>query len=338
MPTGTGTTQAEYRRLLADELGMYIRTVVTAAAANGETTRLVLADELRDDEDGPDGLGGYWVYVVDGAAATEQRRVLSTGYEGNQSALILSRPFSSALAEGTTIEVTWPLPVRQYGRVRGLNAFVNQGLSRTLVEAKLAFTGNATRELTTAAYPWLDADNLIQGIYDSRVNGATNQPLGLSPYGVDLRQDGVSSTIVTETTYNTGEAFSLAVLVAGDRLVYDGASWAYAAVPGLVNDDHQAIAPLRWVVAIGMAKALQAWGQMVQTDRKITDAEKAALLNGPEGIIARTRRWTAAAASIIRDELPQATPKRSAPVVVGAGSSITSPNLLSGTTLPVSAV
>src|SRR5688572_13972666 len=98
---------------LADELGWRTSTTATATASVGDTTRVVLADEVRDDEAGQGLVSGQWLYVRSGVLAPTQRRILrhNAGHLGPMGAVTLSRPLSSALINGSAIDITSPLPV-----------------------------------------------------------------------------------------------------------------------------------------------------------------------------------------------------------------------------------
>ncbi len=335
--SGTGSTLATLRHRLADELGFYASTTVTSVAASGEAARVVLADELRDDEAGYEFLGMPWVYVVSGAQIGTQRRALgqpSVGYQGNYGGLFLSRPYAAALASGVTIEVTSPLPVKRHLAIKGLNDLVNEALARIWIEARISLTGNATRSYSLASYPWLQTYEQTRGIWDSRQYG-TSYPTELSACRYRIATNGITRTLVADAIYATSETFELAVIVRADRLVYDGASWAYVAqnaAPGLLGDTYQAAAPEEWVVAIGMVKALQHLTKLTEAHRSLSDDERARVLTG---IAQRRRVWALTAASIVADEMPRPLPERTEPLVMGAASADTFVESYSPSDLPL---
>lgn len=314
---GTGTTLARYVSLLGDELGTYVEYVIGSTVGAGEAARLVLADELRDDErDAEDWGAELWVYARDGAQAPAgvgaQRRVVRGGYRGPIAGLVLSRPWAAALAPGTTVAITEPLPVRRSRQTKGLVTLVNEALARIWIETLVSITGNAAYEYDLAAYPWL-AFGAIQtsGIYDALGLG-TDLPSMLSPFDYEIRADGAGRTLVTRQVYGTADTFQLKALVRADVLVSDGTSWSYTATPGLGADTDQAAAPPRWVVAVGMVKALQYLTRRTLTDHALSDAEKQARLSEIAG---RRRTWALTAATIVRDEFPKITTRPNAALV-----------------------
>jgi hypothetical protein len=104
----------------------------------------------------------------------------------------------------------------------------------------------------------------------------------------------------------------VAVLVRGDRLVYDGASWSYPTVPGLQGDDWQAAVPEHWVLAFGMVKALDALKRVVRQRRDLSQQEKAEWM---AEILESYKMWWRAARRIQVYELPRSMPARSEPMV-----------------------
>lgn len=301
--TPTGPTLRELRNRLADELGFYHATTVTTEASSSEASRVVIADEVRDDETGFDFLG-QWVYARDGAQAGVQRRIISqpgVGYQGARSVLLLSRPFAASLDAGTAIEITAPLPSKRHAAIKGLNDLINEGLARIWVEVRIALTGNGTYEYDLSAYPWLTRASQTRGIYDDRWT-ATGIPELLSPYTYDIATNGINRTLQTQVAYTTADTFHLAAIVRADRLVFDGSSWSYVTTPGLLNDTYQAAVPEEWAVAFAMVKSLQYLTRLTMQSRQLDKDEKAATL---ADIMDRRRIWAAAAASIKRNEMPK---------------------------------
>lgn len=314
--TGTGPTLATLYRKLADELGFYHQTTVSTLAASGEASRVVLADELRDDEAGYDFFGAPWLYVVDGDQARQQRRVIAqpdVGYQGQYGALMLSRPFTAPLAAGTTVEVTSPLPVRRSVARKGLTECINEALAMLIIEVRLAITGNGLYSYDLSAYPWLTNEIDIQGIYDTQ-GWDTSYPATLSPYDYRLVTNGVNRTLVTQANYTASDTFELAALVPADRFVYDGASWYYATTPGLQQDSWRAAAPESWVLAFAMVKALQFLERMTVRDHQMPKEDKAATLGE---IVQRKQTWARAAADIKVNAFPKPVQQQTGTTVAG---------------------
>jgi len=320
-PGGTGPTLATYRRRLADELGFWLQTATTATPSGGDPSRVVLADELRDDEVGYDLVGGLWLYVAWGGLAGTQRRIVrqaDVGYQGALGAVVVSRPFSSPLAAGATIEITAPLPVKRHLQVKGLNDLVNEALARIWVEARLPIAGNGTASYDLAAYPWLTSVEQVRGIYDTRW-AAPGQAAELSPWGYRLVTNGATRTLVTEDSYTAADTFEMAVLVRADRLVYDGAAWSYLTTPGLIDDADQAAAPEAWVLAFGMVKALQYLTRLTLLDRALDQKTKQAML---ADLLDRRRTWAAAAKQIKLESFPKPLAERTRPLVSGTSGPV----------------
>lgn len=321
--TGTGTTLQAYYRRLAAELGFWQLTVTSAEASGGDAARVVIANELRDDEMGYGLLGAPWLYVASGDQAMTQRRMLDprqadggVGYQGPLGALVLSRPFDAALESNAQIEASSPLPIRDHLGVRGIVTFCNEALARIWVEARASFTGNGTYEHDLAAYPYIKIRRQMRGIYDT-VWTSAGYPAELSPFDYRVVTNGVTRTLITNQAYTTADTFSVDVAVRADALVYDGSAWVYTTVPGLQEDDWQAAALIEHVCAFGMVKALQYLSRYVKMTRNLSSDEKSGWL---EDIADRRRIWGPAAAKIKMDEMPEPMPDR-APSVVYAGAS-----------------
>jgi hypothetical protein len=334
---GSGYTLQRYYRRLADELGFYLPTVTTAQASVGEASRIALSTELRDDEDGYTPVGGRWLYVTSGAAATQQRRIVSrpagmsgspsAGYQGSVGAVMVSRPFEAPLAANTPVDITAPLPVRRYLGTKGLVECVNEALTRLPVEARVTITGNGAYGYDLADYPFLVHQRQTLGIEDLNASDPT-APGVASPYGYEIRLNGAERTLVTRNLYGVGSSFVLRVVVSADRLIHDGVDWTYrdnADARGLQGDTWMAACPESWVLAVAMVKALQVVTRLVVMDRTMSPEEKQQLLT--LDILPRRASWARAAAKIKTHDLPAEYAPRSAPLVQGTsrgGSSMTS--------------
>lgn len=321
-PPGGGSTLRELRSLLADEIGFLQSTVVTGSAEAGEAARLVLADELRDDEAGYLPLTRPWVYVRTGAAAGSQRRVLggAPGQLGPYGALVVSRPFAGVVGPGSAIDVTAPLPVKTHLGIRGLDACLNEGLTRIWVEAIVAIDGGGS-VYDLSAYPIAAEDQLV-GLVD--LSAASCPPLGASPAdGFRLEHDPLAaagtasaSFLVTERPYPTGTPLGLAVLLRADRLIRTAAGWVVTEGAtwggGLVDDDDAVACPPSWAVTFGAVRALLFLRRWIGTRPDLEAAERAAWL---AEIGARLSAKAAAAGAIALLGMPRPRPERARPLV-----------------------
>lgn len=316
--TGAGPTLLRLRQVLADQLGSFHATTATAASG-GDPSRIVLAEELRDDEVGYDLAAGMWLYVRTGAQAGSQRRIVAqpgVGYQGPLGALVLSRPLAAPLVTGDVVEVTSPLPVRRSAGRKGLNDCITEALERLWVEAQISLTGNGTdhHDLSVYRYVELGAPQIL-GTSDSRWAGST-MAARRSPGAAEIVTNGVTRTLVTDAVYGASETFTLDVVVRADRLVYDGTSWYYPATPGLQGDAWQTAAPERWVVTLAMVKALQELTKQAMADRGTTREEKALVL---ADLADKRATWASAAKDILLYDVPKALPQRGTPfMAVGA--------------------
>jgi hypothetical protein len=301
-----GTTRRRYRETLADELGSRLETTVTQVAVAGEASRVVIADELRDDEQGWGWDDQMWAYVLDGDQADTQRRVIrqpEVGYRGADAMLLLSRPTDEALAVGDAIEVTSPLPSKTIGHVAGLNQIVDQALARLPAVATVTTTGDGSDRLSLDGYPWLASDGQILGIYDR--DGVTGtdaaQPSGL-PFRIDA--DGATRHLAFGRSYSATETIEIRASLPGDHLIYDGSAWGYpTGTPGLLGEAYRAAVPEPWVLTFGMVLALRVLERLTARRRDIDRQTRMDLLAEIRG---RLETWTDAQAWLLRTDIPRA--------------------------------
>lgn len=317
-PTGVGVSLATYRHRLADQLGFCQVTSTSSLPSGGDPTRLIQANELRDDELGYDLYPRAWVYVASSDQAGSQRRILNpneAGYQGELGALVVSRPFAGIVPSGSTIEVTSPLPVKRHLGVMGLNDMVQQGLERIKVKVRAAIVGNDTYSYDLATLPTIRSMDDTYGIYDT-LWSPTTVPAMKSPYGYRIVENGVDRTLITDQGYTSSETFYLEFSIWADRLVYDGSSWAYtvndATTPALQNDTYQASAPVDWVVTFGMVKALQHVNRLIRHDAQMDKQEKAEAL--AENFRDR-QRWAVAALQVKQLHFPDPEPMAQKPMI-----------------------
>jgi hypothetical protein len=317
IPSGTvpaaGSTRLAIRARLAMELGFYVPATVQAAAG-GDPTRIVLSEELRDDESRPDalvvgGLGrpGPWIYVRTGAQAGTQRRVLddpAAGYQGQLGALVVSRPFPTPLEAGVVVEVTHPLPSSRYLGVSGLNQAIDAALGLIWVSVRLGFDGNGTDRYDTAPFSNLLEEQQTSGLYVT--SGLSDRTTARRyPYRERLLSDGPSMALVTPRTFGSSETFELGAVVRADRIVHDGTNWTTIPLGlpgGLAGDMWRTIAPPQWVHAFAMAKALQQLEKMVRAAGAGSPRDLAPAL---DDVSNRRRQWELTAAQIKLCQFPE---------------------------------
>lgn len=309
--SATMPTRLQLRRALGEALGTWVEVTVDGTPSGGEAGRWVMVSSLRDDEAARDELAGSYVYPRTGAYLGIPRRLQSTGYEGPLGALRLATPYAANLAVPTTLELTSPLPVDTYLTIPGLNQMLNDGLALARVEARITLTGNGTRSVSLISYPWLRTDGQIVGIYDRRWGVPTDQPLLLSGIPFTLRTDGPNLTLETGQTFTSGETFELGVIVAADRLTYDGSAWGYAQA-GLSADTDQAAVPLDWGVTFGMVRCLQFLRNYARTSRALSDAERQAIL---ADVADRLPVYAGAAVRLKQHAFPKPAPASTPPLV-----------------------
>lgn len=285
----------------------HLATTVSTTATLGDLTRVVLTDELRDDETDYDMVGLLWLYARNGALAGTQRRIITSdaGHIGPMGAATLSRPLSAAIASGTTIDVTGPLPMKQAGSVKGLQECLIEGLRRIWVEALVTLTGNGTRSYSLDAYPWLVSEDQIRGIYDTVSD--PSDVAALTPQRLRISTNNVSRTLITETIYDSATTFYLAVAVRASNLVYDGASWTYVTSLSGVSDTYQVACPERHALQFGLWRAARYARLWLKTVRMDPD-RKAALL---DEVTIRYRSAVSACKLIKTTEFPTPEPEPS---------------------------
>lgn len=301
--TGSGPSVLRGRQIIGEELGFWHPYEITTEASGLEGNRYVIIDELVDDEDAAQRLGGAYVYVRTGDQAGTQRRLLKAGYDGPVGALAVSRVFDAPLADGDVVELSYPLPVRpQYGR-KGLMDLLEEACDRVVVDVRLPLVGNGTTSVDVSAYDWLRAYEQTRGIYDSRV---TTDRTSLSAYPYTLAQDGATLSVVTTVTYGEDEAFELAVAMPGNLILFDGSAWGYfdpKTISDIADDTYQLAVPEHWIRAFGMVKALQHLVAMALQDESLSDTARTRLITSYDRRMATYAR--AAARITVNEFSPQ---------------------------------
>lgn len=305
IPSGTtaaGILRPLYRRALGAQYGPFGVYRTDGVASGGEAKRQIVCSSLIDDEQESTRLKGRYLYVATGNDAGRQTRILQTGYHGPIGYLEVSRPMTTPLASGIEFELSaWPCD--QYLDVKGLNQIVNEALARCSVEYRLGLTGNGTRSSSLVDYEsYLDDSDGVDAIYDAWTTTA-GEPLEMVPYAPRIDVASGTRTLITRRAYSTNETFQVRVLRSGHTLINDGSGWGTSSV-GLTDDSQAALAPVHWVVAIGMVKLLQIATEMVEQDETLSDAVKARRL---ALLMQRRAQWTRASNRIIRFEFPAPT-------------------------------
>lgn len=314
-PSVAGTSLLDLCCRVADTVGFRLPTVVTETASAGDTARVVLADELRDDEQGATLAAGSWLYVASGTQAQTQRRIVrepEAGYLGSQGGLTLSRPVPAALEAGSVIHATSPLPMRRHLGVPGYREAINQGLALIWTQARLTLAGNGTHAYDLAPFAgYLQRGELqIVGVRDDGALGADG-PHGRTPGHFEVVTSGVDRTLVVPRRYGESETFSLDVLVRADRLIHDGSAWTFieSGALGLTDDAHQCACPGDWAYVFGCWKAYTALARYLEIVAPGSPEDRAAAA----ATTAQERAsWAAGARGIKTHEMarPEAPPAR----------------------------
>jgi hypothetical protein len=319
---GAGVSLAQYRRLIADELGLWQATTITETASGGELVRFAIADEFRDDDASPDTFFHHYLYVADGPQAGAQRRILAEGYDGPTGVFRVTRPFAAPLAPGTRVELTHPLPIRRLLGVKGLNTVVDEALARIWIEARIPLMGSAGGWVNLTDYDALVSYEQTRGLYDWRCGGA-DEPSGLSRTRYRFGRNGAGTWLEGRygpLDYGIDEAFQLAVLAQADRVIHDGSGWTYRDEAGAGLSDHddwRAAAPSRWVLAFGMVKALRQVRKLLTEARGIaTDERRGRLADTDERLV----HWARAAVRIATYEFPAPIQEPTSPMLGYAGA------------------
>ena len=273
--TGSGPTVLRARQVIGEELGWWgDYRVSTEVSLSPEASSSVVVDELQDDDEGMAALDGAYVYVRTGNQAGAQRRIVRDRFDGSLGAMIVGRIFNAPLEVGDRVEISYPLPVRRHVDRKGLIDLLEEAADRMVVDARIALEGTGSTGISLADFPWLHAYEQTRGVYDSRRSFSATEPTLLSPYAYNLAQDGADVTLQTSVTYSSGEAFELAVVAPGNRLLNDGTAWGYFDPHTLVDtadDTWQLACPEHWIRAFGVTKGLQHLITLTMRDRTITD-------------------------------------------------------------------
>ncbi len=308
-PSITGISLGAYVRDLAETIGLRQRIRVQATVG-GEARRWIVSDDLKDDDQTTAELAGWYASVSDGAEAGVTRRIVADeGYEGPVGAVRVSRPFSTTLATGTNVELTWPLPWRSVRPARGLVDVVNEALALVRIEARLDFTGDGTAAYALDAHPWLFTEAQVNGVYEPAPSTADNPYRVAYPYA--FRQSGSARYLETYRAYSSTETFGLSVLVAGSRLIRQNGIWGYSD-GGLVSDDDEAAVPLHWVRAFGAYRALRHLEQLAARDPAIRERLPS--------LEADRQHWAATALRIRRFEFPLPQPTYARSLIAGSAA------------------
>lgn len=317
-----GILRPLYRRALGAQLGPFGVYTTDGVATGDDARRQIVCSSLIDDAEDLTRLKGRYLYVATGTDDGRQTRILDTGYHGPIGYLEVSRPMTTALASGVEIEIsTWPCDM--YLDQNGLNQLVNEALARCTVESRATFNGNGTR-----SYSLLDDETAIDmeqradAVWDTFAV-ATGDPTEAVPYTARVDTTNGERTLVTGYSYADGETFDLRLLLAGNSLIKSGGAWGFSTT-GLTDDTQAAAAPIHWVVAFGMVKALDAQQEWIEQDETLSDATRTRRL---ALLATKRRRWAKTANVIQMTQFPRPTPP--------LRDSMVTPNLTPPVSLPV---
>lgn len=250
----TGFSQTQYRRRLAEELGMLAVLTVSSTPSTGTTPdadRQVLCTGLQADGRPEGDLDGRWLYVVDGVQAGECRQVLAGAYDGPFGSFLVDRPFSAPLASGTEIELTDSIPARRYGLVTGARDVLNVALEELPVVDRIGVSAVTDQQrYTLTGYPW--AIRRVVAVYEPRSDSDDDFiPLR----GWKLEQNASEPQLVLPATYQTGQTITVEVERPASTWISVDGTWASSTV-GLVNEADKALYDVTTVVrqAVPIAK------------------------------------------------------------------------------------
>jgi hypothetical protein len=308
----TGAALGILRPLYRHALGEQLSTVVgrfgvfyaTTTNTGGEARSRVTIDDLIDEEAARDALAGSYVYIADGDQAGHQGRVLRNGYHGSSGLLEITPPTDAAVAAGSTVELSAPLPCEARLGVPGLNQIVNWALERTIIEAITELTGDGTRSVSLLDQESvLDINERADAVFDDWAV-PTGDPLEATGEFRLVDADGAERTLITRRDYGAGETHRLRALRAGHTLIKTGETWANSTV-GLTSDAQAAAVPIPWVVAIGMVKACSVAVVVIRREASLDPAERD---RQTAALMAARMTWARAARKIRLNQFPRPTP------------------------------
>lgn len=274
---GVGPTREELRRYTGRAIGR-LRVLLTGTpvslTASPDANREVIINALAADGMPTDRLDGNWLYFPSGAYAGQTRGVWGGSLHGARGAILLDQPLSDIVPEGTTVELSHPVPGDEWFDQRGLNQFVQEGLERILVPIRIPLVATGSNSLALGIdYDWLYDEAQLIGIEDGD-QSYSDYPDLPSAYPVTIRRSAAGANLILWRRYSAGEAFTLVAAVPADRYVFDGTSWAYRprGFGGLQADHWQTAAPREWVIPFAASKALEYLIGETEADERLSDA------------------------------------------------------------------
>lgn len=304
-PDGIGPTRKDYRRAIGQAIGRHrVFTVTSTPSGHPDADREVVIAALSRDGHPPGRLDGSFLYACDGVDLDETRAIMGGTFAAGIGSVLVDAPYSTPLASGTEVEISWPLPGGPWMDIRSLNDFVQDALDRIVVPLRITMTGNGTRSYSVGLdYPYLYGPDSIIGVADSR-GITTGYPTENSIYPAEIRRSGVGMTLVTGELYSTSETFEVVIAIPASRWVYDGTAWGYVTgnPQSLSYDSWQAAAPIGWVQAFGAAKALEWMITEVEADEDLDDKARSRRL---DALQRRYEKWLTAAADIKATKFPK---------------------------------
>jgi hypothetical protein len=223
----------EARRALARKPGLgyaQIRTgwesggVYTGTPNTAEARRIIVTSDMvlmtvsgsSDTEPRSDFHDVEWAFTP---STGVQRQIANQGFQGDVQAesvtdltgnedsvavLRTVRNYPAALAPNTLIELH-TVPVLDADMQTGLHTFLNRAGRAMWFPKRLSFTGDGTRRVSLAAYPWLFDESQFSGVSDREVTVGTD-PLPLTGGG-EIRFDGQTPYLLLDQVVTSGQAF-----------------------------------------------------------------------------------------------------------------------------------
>lgn len=252
--TPSGVALEQYRRATTKRIGRGVVYQTTAAATGAERRRHVVVSRLADDEIPLEGLAGLHLYVFDGDEAGHQTRVMSTGTHGPLGLLEMAKRTSTAIASGTTIELSGSLPAVSYLDWPAMNDCVNKALDSLPVHVDVPFeyvTQQVRYDLSDTIWPTFRREDVLD-VYPPISSGMTAaqtvaRPISRGNWSVEY--DGESPWLQLHGWgANDGETFYVRMRRPASTWINNG-GWA-ASTSGLTADGQEALYDVDRVVAV----------------------------------------------------------------------------------------
>ncbi len=244
-------TTAQYRAVLAAELGFFSGTLTTSAGAVNATD--LICNTLIDSDFEASFLDGVWSLITSSAAGTPPigtvRRIKMGGLAPATGTITHSRAYASTTSNGQTFELFGVLPpTDQLGR-RGILTCMNLALRECWMEDYLSIVGvsNQYQYPLATAYPWLQQEDQIIDVWVRR-SGANRDQL-VSEWR--LINDAETPQLEFKTPFTTSDTIKPYVHRPLDTWIATPTVWAESTT-GLVNEGDQALLSLNAMRVVGL--------------------------------------------------------------------------------------